>query len=51
MQKQRLGQNFADLHARVERSIGILEDELRVSSEAAQRGGVELGQILLVETD
>jgi len=33
VQPQRLGENLADSHARIERGIGILENELRIPSQ------------------
>ena len=36
MQRQRLGQDLAHRHARIERGVGVLEDDLRIAAEGAQ---------------
>ena len=51
MQRQRLGQDLADGHARVERGIGVLEDDLRVAAEGAQFVGVQRQQVAAFEAD
>ena len=51
MQRQRLGQDLADRHARIERGIGVLEDDLGVAAERAQPVGVEREQVAALEAD
>ena len=51
MQQQRLGQHLADRHARVERAVGVLEDELGAGADAAQLGARQGGEIAALETD
>ena len=46
MQHQRLGQDLADRHARIERGVGVLEDDLRVAAVGAQLVGVERAEIV-----
>src|SRR5581483_4613048 len=49
MQRQRLAEDLSDRHARVEGSIGILEDDLRLPAKRAQRIRVEVEQIAAFE--
>ena len=49
--RQRLGQDLAHRHARVERGIGVLEDDLHVPAQAAQRVLAEVGDLLALEAD
>ena len=49
MQRQRFGQDLAHGHARVERCIRILKDDLRVAPEGAQFVGVQCKQIASLE--
>ena len=51
MQRQRLAQDLADRHARIERGVGVLEDDLRLPAERAQLVGVEREQVAALETD
>ena len=51
MERQRLGQDLADGHARIERRIGILEDDLRIAAEGAQFVGVQCEQIASLEAN
>ncbi len=46
---QRLGQDFADGHARIERGVGVLEDDLHVPAQPAQLVLVEVGDLLALE--
>jgi len=45
MQRQWLGQNLADGHARVERGIGVLENDLRIPAERGATDCVQRQQI------
>ena len=51
MQRQRLAEDLPDRHARIERGVGVLKDDLRLPAERAQRLGVEGEQIVAFETD
>src|SRR5215470_10433832 len=51
VQHQRLGQDLADSHARVERGVGILEDDLSLAPERAQLVGTEGSKITALEAD
>jgi len=51
MQRQRFGQDLADGHARIERGIGILKDDLRIAAEGAQLVGIKCEQIAALEAD
>ena len=46
---QRLGEDLADRHARIERGVGILEDDLHVPAQTAQLVLVEVGDLLALE--
>ena len=49
MHPQRLGQDLAHGHARIERGVGILEDDLHVPAQPAQRILAEVGDFLALE--
>ncbi len=49
MQRQRLGEDVADRHARVERGIRVLKHKLRVAAEGARRGCVEREHVVPAE--
>ena len=49
MDDQRLADDRADRHARVERGVGILEDDLHVAAQRAQRLAVERDDALAFE--
>ena len=49
MHPQRLGQDLAHGHARIERGVGVLEDDLHVPAQPAQRVLVEVGDLLALE--
>ena len=51
MQQQRLGQHLADGHARVERAVGVLEDELGAGAGPAQLGARQRGEVAAGEAD
>ena len=51
MQRQRLGQDLADRHARIERGVGVLKDDLGVAAEGAQLAGIERQEIAALEAD
>ena len=51
MQHQRLAEDLGDRHARVERGVRVLEDDLRLPAERAQCVGVEAEQVTPFETD
>src|SRR5205807_2043413 len=51
MDDQRFADDRADGHARVERSVGILEDDLHVAAQRAQRAAGQGGDVLAVEPD
>src|SRR5262245_51014154 len=42
---ERFAQQIADRHARIERSVRVLEDDLQLAPQAAQMGGVQLAEI------
>ena len=46
-----LADDLGDGHARVERSEGILEDDLHLAAGVAQGAGVQCGQLLAVVAD
>src|SRR5205085_3860890 len=48
---QRLGDDLADLHARVERGIRVLKDDLHFAPQLPQRSRVERQQILPFKVD
>ncbi len=48
---QRLGDDVADRHARVQRRVGVLEDHLHLAAHLAHLAAVQLGQVLAVEDD
>src|SRR5215471_13421783 len=47
----RLGDDFADLHARVERAVRVLKDDLNASPQRQQVLALGLGDIYAVEQD
>src|SRR5581483_5518738 len=51
MQRQGLAEDLPDRHARIERGVGILEDDLRLLAERAQLIVVEGKQVAALETD
>ena len=51
MDEQRLADDLADRHARVERSVGVLEDDLHVPSQGSQRAAGHRGDVLALEQD
>ena len=51
VQRQRFAQDPADGHARVERGVGVLEDDLGIPAEAAQLAGIQGQQIAALEAD
>lgn len=51
MNHQRLGDDFFNPHARVERGEGVLKDDLHVTAEAAQVAGTRGKNVLAVEVD
>jgi hypothetical protein len=51
LDRQTLGQDLADGHARRQRGVGVLEDVLHARPDRAQRGVVERCQLGAVETD
>ena len=48
---QRFAQNMADLHARIERAIGILEDHLNAFAKARKVFLTEMGDVFAAEPD
>ena len=50
MQRQRLGQDLAHRHARVQRRIGVLKDDLGVTTKGAQLVGIERAEVAAFET-
>ena len=51
VQHQRLGENLADGHARVERRERVLEDQLHLAAQGAEGGLAQGGDIVAVEDD
>ena len=51
MDRQRLADDCADRHARIERGERVLEDDLHVAAERSERPGVELGDVAALEPD
>ena len=51
VQAQRLGQDLAHGHARIERRVGVLEDDLHVAAERAQRLAIGGAHVASLETD
>ena len=51
MQLERLAQDLADGHPRIERGVGILKDDLRLAAEAAELLGIHRQQIAAFEAD
>ena len=51
VQDKRLRQHLADRHARVERGVGILEDDLQGSTQPPHRLAAEIEDVALVEID
>src|SRR6266700_3297509 len=51
VQRKRLGENLPDGHARIERGIGVLEDELCVAAQRPELTLLEGRDISTVETD
>ena len=51
MQRQWLAEDLSDRHARIERGVRVLEDDLRLPAERAQCAGVEAEQVTAFETD
>src|SRR5712691_6760405 len=51
MDGQRLADDCADFHARVERGIGILEDDLHVAAQRTERCAGEGGDVSAVKPD
>ena len=51
VQRQWLGQDLADGHARVERRIGVLEDDLGIAAEGAQLLRIQCAQVAALEAD
>jgi hypothetical protein len=48
---QRLGDDLADGHARVQRAVRVLEDDLQPPPHRAQLVGAELGEVAALEED
>ena len=48
---QRLADDVARRHARVQRAVGVLEDELHAAVHGAHAAALELRQVLAVEED
>src|SRR5690349_13346848 len=51
MKRERLAQNLRHRHARIERGIGVLEDDLRLPAERAQFDVIEREQVTSLEAD
>ncbi len=51
MDQQRLGDEVADAHARIERGIGVLEDHLHVAAHRLALVAAEAGQIAPANDD
>ncbi len=51
MHLERLGNDVAHLHARIERSVGILVDHLHMPAEAAQLASIVMGDVLALVDD
>ena len=51
MQAQRFGQRLADGEARVQRGVGILEDDLHVAAQVAQRAAGQATHVAAGEAD
>ena len=47
----RLGDNVAHLHARVQRAVGILEDHLHAPAQRDQLAPRHAGDVLAIEQD
>ena len=50
-QQQRFGQDLADSHARIKRTVGILKDQLGTGARLPQLGVGKGGEVLTVETN
>src|SRR5262249_57593880 len=51
VQCQRFRENLPDGHARIERRIGVLEDDLRVAPQGLELALLEGGDVTAVETN
>ena len=51
MDAQRLADDLADAHARVERGVGVLENDLHLAAHFAQRRRRQRGKLLAPERD
>src|SRR4029079_6764880 len=51
LQAERLADDRSDRPARVERRVRILEDELDLAAQGAQRAGLPVGDVLAVVSD
>ena len=49
--QEALGDDVADGHARVQRGVGILEDDLHLAAQGLEFGGAQVEDILPVEED
>ena len=49
MDVDRLGDDVADLHARIERAVGVLEDHLNPPAQAIEALAVEVRQVCAIE--
>ena len=51
MQEQDLGQGIANLHARIQAAVGVLENHLHVAPKLAQRGRFQRADVDAIDLD